>query len=234
MIVRTTGDVLHLITQPDHARLAGAIMAHAAALAAHPRRTSVLLAVSEHDSGWAEPDAAPLVDPSTGEPLDFITAPVPVRQGVWPRGVSRLAHDPWAAALVAQHALSIFERYRRDPEWTGFFATMEDARAAHLHASGGELRDLLDDYRFVGLGDVISLTFCNARTDVQRSGEWSVQLSGERLTVWPDPFDGRTIPIAIEARELRRRAFGSDEDLRSAFAAAPLRSLTGGITSPPP
>jgi len=233
VIVRHAGGVLHLITQPDHARLAGAIMAQAAALAAHPRRASILLAISEHDNGWTEPDAAPLVDPATGVPLDFISAPAAVRQGVWPRGVRRLGNDPWAAALVAQHSLAIFERYRRDPAWSGFFAGMETLRGSYLHAGGGRLGDLLDDYRFVRLGDVISLTFCNAWTEIQQSGEWRLHLSGDRLTVLPDPFDGREIPIAIQAREIPRRAFGSDEELRSALAAAPLRSLTGVITSPP-
>src|SRR5581483_8368207 len=59
MIVRRTGGRIQLITQPDHAQLAGRIMARCAALADRPRRTSILLAVAEHDNGWAEEDAAP-------------------------------------------------------------------------------------------------------------------------------------------------------------------------------
>src|SRR3954463_4207109 len=105
MIVRTYRDRLQLITQPDHAQLARRIMEHCVALADHPRRNAIMLAIAEHDNGWAEPDAAPTVDLSTGRIADFITAPTAVRQGAWPRAVARLAHSPWAAALVANHAV---------------------------------------------------------------------------------------------------------------------------------
>ena len=229
MIVRHTGQTLQLITQPDHAHLAGAIMQHAAALAAHPRRHSILLAVAEHDNGWTEADAAPLIDPASGTPADFISAPVGVRQGVWPRGVARLADDPWAAALVAEHAMAIFERYRNDAGWTEFFLEMESLQRTMLDASGSSMDDLIADYQFVGLGDVISLTFCNGWTDVQQFEMWSIRLSGSRVFVRPDPFGGIAIPIAIEARELRRSLFDTDTDLRDALAAAQMARVHGVI-----
>ena len=235
MIVRQTGDAFQLITQPHHARLAGAIMQHSVALAEHPRQSSILLAIAEHDNGWSEPDAAPLIDPGTGFPLDFLSAPVAVRQGVWPRGVARLAHDPWAAALVAQHAIAIFDRYRGDSAWTQFFSEMEMMRQAMLDAGpvlAGRLsmKDLVADYRFVGLGDVISLTFCNGWTDEQFD-TWTIRLAGSHMFVSPDLFDGNTIPIGIEARKIHQRTFRSDAELRDALAAAPATRLEGVITA---
>jgi hypothetical protein len=231
-----------LITQPDHARLAGAIMQHCVALASHPRRTSILLAIAEHDNGWTETDSEPLIDPATGIPLDFISAPNAVRQGVWPRGVARLAHDPWAAALVAQHAIAIFSRYQDNREWAGFFERMERMRNAMLDArpvlsEGLSIDDLAADYRFLGLGDLISLTFCNGWTDVQRFDIWSVHLSGSRVSVLPDPFGGRPFPIEIDAREIPlsqatgRPAFHSDREFREALAAARVTTLKGVIAA---
>jgi len=234
VIVRQTSDTFQLITQPDHAALAAAIMEHSVALAAHPRRASVLLAVAEHDNGWSEPDAAPLIDPATGVPLDFISAPNVVRQGVWPRGVARLAGNPWAAALVAQHAIVIFNRYRSDPAWTQFFVEMETMRRELVQASELLLPELLADYWFLGLGDLISLTFCNGWTDVQQFDPWSVRLSGSQVSVWPDPFDGSAIPIAIEAREIPRRAFRSNAELRAELATACITAVQGVVTSSPP
>ena len=76
---------------------------------------------------------------------------------------------------------------------------------------------------------MISLTFCNGWTDVQRFDEWSVRLSDQQVAVWPDVFAGETVPIAIEAREIRERAFHSDADLRDAFGAAPI-TLVKGVT----
>ena len=71
-------------------------MEHCVPLASRPRRDAILHAIAEHDNGWAEGDAAPSVNPATGQIFDFISAPIAVRQGVWPRGVARLAGDPWA------------------------------------------------------------------------------------------------------------------------------------------
>jgi len=233
VIVRQTADAFQLITQPDHAALAAAIMEHSVALAAHPRRASVLLAVAEHDNGWSEPDAAPLIDPATGVPLDFISAPNDVRQGVWPRGVARLADDPWAAALVAQHAIVIFNRYRSEPAWTQFFGEMETMRHEMVQASELLLPELLADYWFLGLGDLISLTFCNGWTDVQTFDPWSVRLSGSQVFVSPDLFDGTAIRIAIEAKEIPRRACRDEAKFQKELVTAATTSVRGVVTSTP-
>ena len=110
MIVRTEHDGVIPITQPDHAHLSGRIMEHCVPLRASPRRASILRAIREHDNGWTEEDAAPTIDPATGRIADFVNIPLHVRHGVWPRGVARLADDPWAAALVAQHAITVYGR----------------------------------------------------------------------------------------------------------------------------
>jgi hypothetical protein len=229
MIVRSAGNRIQLITQPDHAQLAGRVMAHCAALERHPRRRSILHAIAEHDNGWAEEDAAPRIDPRSGAVVDFVNAPLAVRHAVWPCGVARLGGDPWAASLVAQHAITVYDRFRREPEWTTFFAEMADARDAMLRASGPGLDELLADYAFVRLGDLISLTFCTGWTDAQRFGEWTVQLAGTRVTVTPDPFGGSVIPIEIEAREIANAPFRSDDQLRDALAEAPATSLSGAV-----
>lgn len=233
MIVRPAGDRIHLVTQPDHARLAHAIMAHCVPLAARSRRDAILHAIAEHDNGWAEPDAAPTVNADTGTIADFVNAPVAVRHAVWPRGVERLADDPWAAALVAHHAISVYDRYRPDPGWHAFFAGLEAARDAWLRASGRSLDDLAGDYAFVRLGDLVSLAFCTGWTDEHRVGEWTVRLGGPTVTVTPDPFGGVTIPFSIDARELPDRRFTSDEDLRVAIRDARTITLRGEVAGGP-
>jgi hypothetical protein len=130
MIVRPDGSSQLLITQPDHAALAAMVMQQwrAGGLLQSPRLSSILLAVREHDNGWREVDTAPIVDETTGRVLDFVSAPDHIRRAVWPRGVDRLAAAPYAAALVAQHALHIYRRYRDNPPWTEFFTDMEARR----------------------------------------------------------------------------------------------------------
>ena len=97
-----------------------------------PRLSSILLAVEEHDNGWREVEAAPLVDGATGRVLDFIGAPDETRRSVWPRGVDRLAASPYAAALVAQHACTSTGATGTIPGWAPFFTEMETRRDRHL------------------------------------------------------------------------------------------------------
>jgi len=230
MIVRAVPDHIQLITQPDHAHLARRIMEPCVPLAARPRRDAILRAVGEHDNGWAEEDAAPTVHADTGRIADFVTLPLTARHAVWPRGIARLAQDPWTAALVAQHALSVYDRFRSDPAWTRFFADMESARSTMLRTSGMSLDELLADSPFVRLGDLISLVFCLGGTDEQRVGDWSVQLSGTRVIVTPDVFGGVEIPLEINAREMRDQPFRTDRELRDALSAASTIRLSGVVT----
>ena len=227
MIVRQLPQSLLLITQPDHAHLSRTVMEHCLRLRERPRQASILHAIAEHDNGWAEPDAQPEVDPATGGVFDFVTAPLRVRHGVWPRAVARLADDPWAAALVAQHAVTVYERYRPDAAWTSFFSDMEASRDALVRASGLSFDQLAADYVFVRLGDLISLMFCTGWTEAQRVDEWSVRLAGTRVVVTPDPFAGAVIPLEVAAREVHLGLFGTDAELRVAVAAARPMTIRG-------
>jgi hypothetical protein len=235
MIVRPSGSSQLLITQPDHAALAACVMREwrAGGLPESPRRTSILLAVEQHDNGWREVDAAPLVDPATGRLLDFVGAPDRIRRAVWPRGVDRLAATPHAAALVARHALHIYRRYRDDPAWAPFFFDLETRRDRFVREAALTLDNLEREYAFVRLGDLISLTFCNGWLDAQLddSGSgYAIRLEGTRLTITPDPFGGREVPLEVGARELPGAPFHSAAEVREAFTSA-RTVLVQGIAS---
>ena len=230
MIVRQAGERVQLITQPDHAHLARRVMEHCVPLAMHTRRREILHAVGEHDNGWTEEDAAPRVNLSTGRIFDFVSAPASVRQSVWPRGIARLADDPWAAALVAQHAITVYDRFRSDSEWAPFFAGMEVSRDEMLRSCEHGLETLISDYVFVRLADLISLTFCVGWKDEQRFGEWTVLSVGDRVLVTPDGFGGKEIPIQIDAREIPDRPFQSDMELRDTLRVATVTTLEGIVS----
>lgn len=230
MIVRTLDARIQLVTQPDHAHLARGIMEQALPLSARPRRDSILRATGEHDAAWDELDAAPMVDPESGVVVDFVRAPLAVRQGVWPRSVARLHGDPWAGALVAQHALVAYDRFRGTPEWAAFFSDMEQTRDVLLDAAGQPLGDLLADYPFVRLGDLISLAFCTDKREPQQYGEWTITAADGRILVFPDLFAGAEVPLAVEALEIDAVRFSSDAQLREALRGARRVSLRGMAT----
>lgn len=230
MIVRRLADRLQLITQPDHAHLAGVIMESCVALKAEPRGDAILRAIYAHDNGWREEDQAPRVNPETGSIFDFVSAPLSVRQAVWPRSVTRLGSDSWTAALIAQHAITVYDRFRPNREWSSFFAGMEAERDARLESSKLSIDDLVADYKYVRLGDLLSLTFCTGWTDEQRFAPWTIQPGDGRVLVSPDPFGGATIPIAIAAREISSGRFESDSMLVSAVDAANTTVLRGEVS----
>lgn len=228
MIVRTLPDSIQLVTQPDHAQLAGRIMEDCLPLAMHPRRASILLAAAEHDNGWIEEDAAPAVD-ADGRVVDFVTAPLSVRHGVWPRAIARLAGDPWAAALVAQHAITVYDRFRVEPEWSTFFAEMEAARDAMVRASGLPLDEIATDYPYVRLADLISLTFCVGWTEPQRFEGYTVSRAASRITVTPEIFAGKTIPMSVPAIEISNQPYSSSAQLHAAIAHGRSVTVTGEV-----
>ena len=237
MIVRTTATSLLLIAQPDHAALARQIMERweSGGLPVEPRRASILHAVDQHDNGWREVDAAPVLDGNTGRILDFITIPADTRQAVWPRGVVRLAADPLAAALVAQHAIHIYSRFTKDAAWAGFFEEMTRLRGESAARAGVSLSDVERLYPFVRAGDLLSLTFCTGWTEVQHAAGHEIRLVDEHtLTVRPDPFGGAAVPFTILARELPNRSFSTPAEAARAFETAPVVTLTGTATGPAP
>jgi len=225
MIIRAAGDSLFFVTQADHARLAAELMHpwSEGGLPEHPRRAAILAAARDHDTGWIEEDDEMHVDAS-GEPLDFIAVPVPVKHRIWPRADT----DPYVAALVVQHALTIHGQQRGDAAWQRFFATMDALRAELVAASGpGAGRTLEPDYAFLQTADQLSLIFCNGwRTPFARLGGRTILRDG-RLEISPDPFAGCRVPLRVPARRLPARTYASAQELRATYAAAPVTTLEG-------
>jgi Protein of unknown function (DUF3891) len=228
VIVRPGHGVLHLITQADHAALARRLMTLWPSLQQSERRRDILTALEHHDRGWRDPDAAPTVDPDTGAIRDFLHVPAQVRQGVWPVSVRLLTAAPWAAALVAHHAISVYDRFRADPAWADFFPAMTALRDTHLGRAGGDLKALARDYVYVRLGDLLSLVFCTRASTQETLGPWTIRLEGDRLHVAPNPFM-MDVSFAVEAREIPDVPYATDAALRAAVDRGRSRAIEGVV-----
>ncbi|CAN5572914.1 hypothetical protein BH23ACI1_BH23ACI1_33210 [soil metagenome] len=230
MIIRRILEDLLFIEQQDHAALSAAIMAEwrLGGLPDHPHRAAILLATREHDSGWREEDAMTHVG-EAGEPLDFLSVPPTVKQRIWPRAVARVAAlDPYAGALVAQHALSLHGQQQTEPAWRPFLRQIEQIQGDLLaRCAPGAAGSIADDYRFVQAGDQLSLVFCHGSTASFARPGGCVLLEHAVLIVTPDPFEGRRIPLRVPARRLPFRTFGSERELRAALDAAPVENVQG-------
>lgn len=233
MIIRRSDTTLHLITQPAHAALSARIMREWGSrhFPETQRKASILHAIEQHDRGWAEFDEALVVDAGTGALLDFTEVPDDVKRATSVQGIPPLASDPYAAALAAQHRLHVYRRYKEDADWRAFFVEVTSMRDSYLRAAGADSLDaLLRDYHFVRAGDLASLAFCNEWRDTEDDGcGYAMHLDGATLTITPDPLEGRTVDIDIEARVIENRPVASVTEARELLAAAQAVSLKGKV-----
>ena len=109
MIRRRVGDEFWLITQRDHAQLAGTLArAFGNRQFARPVGGDVVYAaVDAHDDGWPLHDERPTLDPA-GRPTDVFESPRSVSHSVWMASAERAAAiGPYAGLLVTLHQLSL-------------------------------------------------------------------------------------------------------------------------------
>jgi hypothetical protein len=215
------------ITQPDHARFAGELMAlwRADGLPEHPWRDEILFAVREHDNGWRETDAAPHLDRERGRPHDFRSLPLAERLAVWPRAVGRYTEEhPYAALLIAHHAEALYGEHRGEG-FRELFEVLEAQRDRLLEITGGDVGLLERDYAFLDLADRASLAVCNRWTDgVSRElpdGPVEGRFDPETETLHLDPFPlAGSTTFRIPCRHIPAREYTGDADLAVELATA--------------
>lgn len=222
MIVVDEGPEWLLVTQPDHARFAADLLAlwRRDGLPEHPRRDELLLAIREHDNGWREADAAPRVDAATGRPHDLMTLPDGLRREIWDRGSRRLsAERPYAAWLVTRHVAGLARGRAGTPEWDAFLAEIDERLADLAERTGLPAAELEQDYRFLDLGDQLSLAVCNRWPEaVTRVGVTGRYEDGT-LRLEPFPLAGVT-GFDLDFRRIPARRYRGDADLAGELAAA--------------
>jgi hypothetical protein len=230
VIIRPDGDSLLFITQPDHAQLAAHAIEHwqEDGFPVHPSRDDILFAAREHDNGWIEEDSSTHVGAS-GAPLDFVSVPVEVKHRIWPRAAARIAgRSPYAAALIAQHALAVYSSTRTDPAWQGFFDEMTRIRDTYMARTQTDLETLARDYLFVNAADRISLAFCTGwQQPLHSHGRQIILADRNTVEISPDPFSGARVPLRVPARRLSQRRFDTSAALKRALDAAPVDVLEG-------
>lgn len=227
MVVIDTGDRWRLVTQPDHAHLAGRMAAlwRTDGLPEHPRRDDVIFAAREHDNGWREADAAPRWDGEARRPHDFLSLPTGERCEIWLRAVDRYADErPYAARLVNLHALALHQGRRDDPAYEDLMAHL-DAREEELaEHTGVPALDARRDYGWIDATDQFSLAVLlgwrEPRTHRFRDRriEMAVDEAGI-LRLDPFPLAGSTT-FQVPVRHVEKRDYGGDTAWTLALATA--------------
>jgi hypothetical protein len=237
VIVAVENGAYRVVTQPDHAHLAGEILSlwRADGMAVNPRRGDIIFAGREHDNGWREADAAPRAG-GDGRPVDFLSMPRELRIEIWERGSTRfLQRRPHAALLIVRHARELHRDRRRDPDWRELLHRLADRerRLRREQRAGG--RTVAADYRLLAAADAISLAACagasgplalpgsGAGTSDGRTFPPRLRLrgriEGETVRLAPLPLAGATT-FAVACRRIPLRPYRGDADLGGELAAA--------------
>ena len=229
MIVVEEEQQLRIITQPDHAYFSAELLKlwRIDGLPDHPRRSDLLFAVREHDNGWREPDAAPLVNHETGKPHDFISIPEQTRLELWIRGVVRFAESrPYSAMLIAEHARVLHSE--ENELWRDFLADLQERRQRFLEMEDQNEAVLANDYTYLRLADKLSLSVCTRSLEEMTFAGTRSRALETSLLLDPFPLAGSTT-FQIPCRWIPNRRYESDADLGIELASAPWNQLEIGV-----
>jgi hypothetical protein len=235
VIIRPQPGSLLFITQPDHAAAAADAVTHFDGFAANPRRADIHLAVREHDCGWQRLDDDLVFDDVSGRALDFMGVPGEVKRSVWPIAVDAVAsRSAYAAALVAEHAAFVYSSNRGKPDWDPFFQMMEQRRDELLARERVPIETLRADYPFLGVADLLSLSFCHSWTHARERFGRSIRCEHGAVTMTPSLLPGAPVPLRVRARTIADRPYGSVEAVQEELARAPVEFLAGVARSGSP
>jgi hypothetical protein len=114
VIVRRIAGSAWLFDQDEHGRLSGDLAAAWGSPPFAPVPEFVRDAAATHDSGWAEWDRVPRLDPETGLPHPYSRMPATDYHEIWVRGLARAwGRGPGVGLFVSLHAMRFFSSRSR-------------------------------------------------------------------------------------------------------------------------
>jgi hypothetical protein len=253
MIARYDDDgTLILVTQNDHAKLAGVLAAHWGNLEFEKPVPyhSVVRAAMLHDFGWSRYETQPHFEEATGKTPSYrqVRNDGPQLDALqwgldWVAGI-----DPYSGVLVSKHRTGLWqgrygvitnppaiERGTPPPDIQRFIKDNESRQ--ENDESGIDPKELKVNYWLLQVWDYLSLHFCTEKTPgnfvidpVPRgySDDCGVRLeliraSRNRITVAPFPFDQGALEISFVYRRIDNAQFRSTKEFLSAYYGAPLQ-----------
>ena len=249
MIRREYNNGWILITQHDHAVLAGSIMANwGNERFSRPKPfDEVLFAVREHDCGWKNWDSSPKINPESGYPANFMEMEPEEQSEIWSGSYkSHSGIHPYASSLIALHFARFNQKIlSREPsneaannlkrEINGFVADNLDTAVSEPKLNGIH-EEVKVNLWIVQIGDIISLSLCHG-WDSMKIAEAPLNYEGETVdlklesqdgvnyVISPYPFSKPLISCRVMGKRLDRKSFASDGELRRHLQSVESESL---------
>jgi len=233
MIVRDRGGDWQVVLQTDHADLSAAFAA--AWRDRSDRHDSLALAAERHDDGWSVWEQAPMVEPESGRPVNFLDVGVPAHLAFYRACIAAVTEqDPYAGLLVSMHGAGIYRRrYGRDPglalshadsvrELVDEFVDEQEAGYEERIARAGVGdAERWHDYELLQAYDRLSLYFCMRDVELGEAAE----VQGYRLDplgpwhvrIDPFPFGESPARFGLLRRVLPKQSWAGQQEFREAF-----------------
>lgn len=250
MIVRnqTDGTVV-MITQNDHAKLAGLFAAHwgnGQFERPHPY-VSMMRAAQYHDGGWLRYETNPYLDPATGKSPSYQQVPNNAPQlAAYQWAIDMLTDvDSYSGLLVSKHRTGLWQsRYgaigqppagppRTLSEDIRNFIARNEARQQAI-AAGLDGNEVAVNYNLLQVWDLLSLYICShdqhqehviapAPTAYAAAGGVSLKLTPTApatIRIDPYPFDDEPLKAGLVYRQLPQSALRDAESFKAAYFGA--------------
>jgi hypothetical protein len=231
MIVCDVGNCWQIVLQTDHADLSGEIARRWAERT--ERSDSLATAAERHDDGWSVWEQAPMCDPDTSRPINFLDVAVPSHLAFYRAAIAATSEqDPYAGLLVSMHGAGIYRgRYGAQPDLKltfadevrdqvdAFVAEQESTYDPRSDALGVTEKQRRRDYGLLQIYDRMSLLFCMNDTLSPPATEFSgyrFEPDGSAsIRMTPFPFEGRDKTFTLVRRLLPKREWSSGDAFRS-------------------
>ena len=251
MIVRPMNGETRLITQHDHARVAGTLARHWKGNEIVPAlepslKDAVLFAIDNHDVGWCGPDASSRYDPETRTSMSFFGSTAEEATAIWEESVDCCGeYRAFSGFMVSCHFSRLAETGLRGAPseelnlLRGFIQTQEEKRCVFARDfSPAENASKDGSALLLGTCDTLSLLVCGAPEIAPSKGvirqfpASGIQiriLSDEVLGFGPWPFDVERLEVKYPGVAIPGGPYAGVEAWEAALEKAEPNIFSGSI-----
>ncbi len=207
----------------------------------------VMLAVAEHDCGWDYWEKSPKISPQNKYPKNFLEMNYSDQAAIWKR--SFLKHSkkhPYASALIALHFdkfnTSILKKNKRASKLKAEIKefVIDNLKLTNFGKYGLD-DEIINNLKFVQIGDIISLALCHGWRSTQID-DIPYRLNGKNTSImllsedglnykaFPFPFSKSPVIVSIKGKVIYKKTFNNNSEFFDAFKNSDNTKLTFTIT----
>ncbi|WOD40237.1 DUF3891 family protein [Nodosilinea sp. E11] len=242
MIVNLQSDGWEIIYHRAHALLAAQIAGHWDFSKQTYRLYETIAAIAYHDNLEKEWEEDQLTE--AGAPLDFTLEKESPLEKLSKHADDALYHGRWVAMLISMHLCFLNQGLaEKDAKMADFLDEQRQRQAQWQKELKVSPKDAESAYTFMRWCDRLSLILSQRQipvggrqleiTNGPDNKRYTIhQLESGDLGVTPWPFSCDKFTVMVDACDLKKLQFESNDELRKALGEAPRKSISWTLTKP--